>query len=274
MTLSDNGSRSDWTDDAVRSHAFRDLVRSLADARSDTAAVEVAARPIAVGLGAAVVISLLDQGPGVLHSLGMHDPMPTRASIIETLFQGPLEPRGMIGTALESGKPMRGDVDDDYMSATWPEYADAASEFQLRSVAMAPFTTHGNVRGLIWAARAEGEPAFTEVDLAFVDDASTALAIAVHAGSLQEALQRTAGRRAAVVEAPTRPGEERRRETLLSERERDILRLLAAGHTNREAADELSLSVRTVEWHRARIQWKLGVSGRADLTRLAREQGV
>jgi DNA-binding CsgD family transcriptional regulator len=55
----------------------------------------------------------------------------------------------------------------------------------------------------------------------------------------------------------------------LTDRERDVLGLLALGHTNREAAEELFLSVRTVESHRARIQQKLGITGRAELVRYA-----
>jgi two-component system response regulator NreC len=62
--------------------------------------------------------------------------------------------------------------------------------------------------------------------------------------------------------------------TELSNRELGVLRLLALGHTNAEIASELFLSVRTVESHRARIQRKLGISGRAELVRYAREHGV
>jgi two-component system response regulator NreC len=60
----------------------------------------------------------------------------------------------------------------------------------------------------------------------------------------------------------------------LTQREREVLRLLALGHTNAEAAERLHLSVRTVETHRANLQAKLGVSGRADLVRHARERGL
>jgi two-component system, NarL family, response regulator NreC len=42
----------------------------------------------------------------------------------------------------------------------------------------------------------------------------------------------------------------------VTDREAEILRQMALGHTNREVADHLVLSIRTVEWHRARIQWK------------------
>lgn len=55
----------------------------------------------------------------------------------------------------------------------------------------------------------------------------------------------------------------------LSERELEILRLIALGYTNSQVAEELYLSVRTVETHRAHIQQKLGLSDRAELVRYA-----
>jgi two-component system response regulator NreC len=51
----------------------------------------------------------------------------------------------------------------------------------------------------------------------------------------------------------------------LSEREVDVLRLIALGHTNSEIAEQLFLSVRTVETHRSHIQQKLRLSTRAEL---------
>jgi two-component system response regulator NreC len=69
--------------------------------------------------------------------------------------------------------------------------------------------------------------------------------------------------------------EERARaeEDPLSDREREVLRLLALGHTNQEIAEMLYLSVRTVETHRAHIMQKLRLSTRAELVRYAIEQG-
>jgi DNA-binding NarL/FixJ family response regulator len=55
----------------------------------------------------------------------------------------------------------------------------------------------------------------------------------------------------------------------LSRRERDVLRLLARGYTNRQAAEELGLSVRTVEAHRASLMTKLGLRNRVELVRWA-----
>jgi len=60
----------------------------------------------------------------------------------------------------------------------------------------------------------------------------------------------------------------------LSERELDVLRLIALGHTNAEIAEQLYLSVRTVETHRAHIQQKLRLSSRAELVRYALERGL
>jgi two-component system, NarL family, response regulator NreC len=60
----------------------------------------------------------------------------------------------------------------------------------------------------------------------------------------------------------------------LSEREVDILRLIALGHTNSEIADQLFLSVRTVESHRAHIQQKLRMTKRSELVRYALGRGL
>lgn len=60
----------------------------------------------------------------------------------------------------------------------------------------------------------------------------------------------------------------------LSEREREVLRLLALGHTNQEIAGTLFISVRTVETHRAHIMQKLRLSTRAELVRYAIDQGL
>jgi two-component system response regulator NreC len=60
----------------------------------------------------------------------------------------------------------------------------------------------------------------------------------------------------------------------LSEREVDVLRLIALGHTNAEIAQQLYLSVRTVETHRAHIQQKLRLSSRAELVGYAIERGL
>jgi two-component system response regulator NreC len=59
----------------------------------------------------------------------------------------------------------------------------------------------------------------------------------------------------------------------LTEREVEILRLIALGHTNTEIAERLYLSVRTVESHRSHIQQKLGRTTRAELVQYALAKG-
>jgi len=75
-------------------------------------------------------------------------------------------------------------------------------------------------------------------------------------------------RRAA--EAPPR----RSNPEAVTTREIDIVKLITRGYTNRQMADELGLSVRTVESHRANIMGKLGLTSRAELVRWAVEHKV
>jgi two-component system response regulator NreC len=60
----------------------------------------------------------------------------------------------------------------------------------------------------------------------------------------------------------------------LSEREREVLKLLALGHTNQEIAKTLFVSVRTAETHRAHIMQKLRIHTRAELVRYAISKGL
>lgn len=60
----------------------------------------------------------------------------------------------------------------------------------------------------------------------------------------------------------------------LTDRELDVLRLIALGHTNAEIGEQLYLSVRTVETHRSHIQQKLRRSSRAELVRYAIDRGL
>jgi two-component system response regulator NreC len=60
----------------------------------------------------------------------------------------------------------------------------------------------------------------------------------------------------------------------LTPREVEVLRYIAQGYTNRQIAEEWTISVRTVESHRASIMAKLNLHSRADLVRYARERGL
>lgn len=106
-----------------------------------------------------------------------------------------------------------------------------------------------------------------------VADSELVLAIhAVHAGRTFVDMTQT-------VRPPPPPdggraGADRERPKDLSRREREVLQLLAQGHSNQQIADRLRLSVKTVETYRTRLRQKLCLKGRADLYRFAAESGI
>ena len=98
---------------------------------------------------------------------------------------------------------------------------------------------------------------------------------AVHAGRAFVDLDLKGARSQSVLSAEG----QRQRESLsptdqLSERERTVLEGLAQGHTNQSIAEQLDLSVKTVESYRARLLRKLGLRSRADIIRYAIETGL
>jgi two-component system, NarL family, response regulator NreC len=119
------------------------------------------------------------------------------------------------------------------------------------------------------------EPAFARLALAagaagyvLKEAADSELVEAVRRAAMGEIyLNPTLGARIAREPPPGPPDD-------LSEREVEVLRLIALGHTNTEIARQLYLSVRTVETHRAHIQQKLRVSSRAELVRYALQRGL
>ncbi len=78
----------------------------------------------------------------------------------------------------------------------------------------------------------------------------------------------------ALLTLPTPPVADKNLVEQLTPRELDVLRYIARGYTNRQIAEELCLSVRTVESHRANLMDKLNARGRVELVRYAREHGL
>ena len=70
-----------------------------------------------------------------------------------------------------------------------------------------------------------------------------------------------------------RPTPGKNDQDVLSPREKSVLCLVALGHTNQEIADQLAISVKTVETYRARVMAKLNLKSRSDLVRYALEYG-
>ncbi|HEY8176798.1 MAG TPA: response regulator transcription factor, partial [Gemmatimonadaceae bacterium] len=95
---------------------------------------------------------------------------------------------------------------------------------------------------------------------------------AVHAGRTFVDLTETAGLRP--LSFLGKIGEQWQPPKKLSRREREVLKLLAQGHSNQQVADKIRLSVKTVETYRTRLSEKLGLKGRAELYRFAAESGI
>jgi two-component system response regulator NreC len=95
---------------------------------------------------------------------------------------------------------------------------------------------------------------------------------AVHAGLTLVGLGR--GGAAANLLSERGPAPRRTPTHRLSRREREVLELVAQGYTNQLVADRFSVSVKTVETHRARLAEKLGLRTRAELVRFALETGL
>ena len=82
---------------------------------------------------------------------------------------------------------------------------------------------------------------------------------------LDPALTEDRLRRTTLMPAPVKP--------VITDREQEVLKLVAIGHTNKEIASQLNLSVKTVEVHKANATRKLGFKGRIDFVKYAVLQG-
>ncbi|NUM45226.1 MAG: response regulator transcription factor [Anaerolineales bacterium] len=78
----------------------------------------------------------------------------------------------------------------------------------------------------------------------------------------------------ALLETPTSGSPKGDNPDPLTSRETEVLRLIAQGYTNRQMAEELKVSIRTVETHRANITGKLGLTSRVELLRYATQRGL
>jgi two-component system response regulator NreC len=107
--------------------------------------------------------------------------------------------------------------------------------------------------------------------------ADTELAVAIRAVHRGEVFVYPSLTKVLLGDLLRKPGEERAQQDsydLLSEREKEVLRLVALGHTNKQIASELYLSVKTIETYRGRMMRKLGLKSRAGLVRYALRKGL
>ncbi len=103
--------------------------------------------------------------------------------------------------------------------------------------------------------------------------AESELINAIHAAARGELYVHPAMTRA-LLETPTVAASKEQPPELLTPREIEVLRLLAQGYTNRQIAEELKVSTRTVETHRANVTGKLDLTSRVELLRYATQHGL
>ena len=104
--------------------------------------------------------------------------------------------------------------------------------------------------------------------------AETELVSAIQAACRGDLYVHPSMTRALFKESAMPPASKPMPDELLTPREIDVLRLLAKGYTNRQIADVLCLSMRTVEGHRGNLMSKLNLHSRVELTSFAEEHGL
>jgi DNA-binding CsgD family transcriptional regulator len=177
-------------------------------------------------------------------------------SLLAGRFLEPVAISDQLGEAVELLKPVLRRVP----AGQRHELGDYIERFGLGAEFIAPMRAHGRVVGQVVMLRRGRPRPFAPGELRVIQAVADVIAL-----GLDERRELASGMDAdADTVAPDK----------LSRREREILALLALGHTNREIAERVHLSVRTVEGHRARIQSKLHVTGRAALARIARQHGL
>lgn len=117
---------------------------------------------------------------------------------------------------------------------------------------------------MAFAAGASGFVVKSAADTELIDAIRTVSRGGIHGGGLV-----AAGGQQHTTATPGHPAID-----ALSQREREVLVLVARGHSNQQIADKLFLSVKTVESYRSRLMTKLGLKDRSELTRLALSSGL
>jgi DNA-binding CsgD family transcriptional regulator len=237
------------------------LLERLALAELEGRAVVAAgAERLAAFLGDSCIASLLSHDGRWARPWGLADPDPEVAQVLG-MARGDRwrADRGVTRSVLETLRAVRlPETSPEHILMGRPELADYARRFGIASVIVAPMRVAGSPVGYVATIRRRRGSPYTASDETLIQAVADVLGLGAAGAAQAPAAEAGAG------EPPLD----------ISPREREVLALLALGHTNREIAEKLFLSVRTIEWHRARLQWKLGVSGRAALVDLARTHGL
>ena len=246
-----------WTATAEQTAALRAVTRLFADGATPEEAAELAAVKLAALLQDGCVVGLIAED-GTLHPVGVHHPDDVARERHEDREPMLLPPgEGYTAEVIEECKPMIVRRAEDA-----PDRSDGHLERRGETALLAaPLRTRGEVIGVLIVVRDPGKPDFDPSDLEFVVELADRLAFGIDNARLAEALAMQRDLPHGELSGRVPEGEQ------LTRRELEILELLADGLTNKQVAERLVLSVRTVEWHRARVQAKLGVSDRAGLVK-------
>ena len=220
---------------------------------------ERAAPLFSVHTGGGCVVGLLSDDGRTLTPLGIFHPDPEAHAALSQLAGEAFTPLdGVEDAVLREGRGRLVEMTPELFAVRpgVPEYIAITGH---RDAAVVPLRTRGRTIGVLWQS---ADRALDDDDIRFLTNVGSRLAVTVDSLRLAEG-DRTAA--PARVSGPA---------AVLTAREREILVLIADGLTSREIAEQLVVSTRTIEWHRARMQAKLDVSGRAELTRVARESGL
>ena len=218
--------------------------------------LERAAEAIGEHYDGGCALSVLSDDERVMNVIGAYHADADAHDELELFLREPVPVLERVeGPALDNGQGRVFELHDaDF------EHRPAALRYILASRAthgaVVPLRARGGLTGVVWLSV---DRALTTDDLRFLEE------IASRVGAIVDHLRLSSGDVQA--ELPV----EHDGVAQLTEREREVLVLVARGMTSKQIADELVLSARTIEWHRGRIQAKLGVSGRAEMTRIALE---
>jgi DNA-binding CsgD family transcriptional regulator len=213
--------------------------------------LDAAAQIICRAMGDICVIGLLSDDRRVVHPLGLHPVTPASDS-----EQGTRERELAIG---EPSIFMSGDLGGKARNRWVRAFVDGG---HMRSAVAVAMRVSGTRKAVLAVARLERSPVMSREDLPLVQGVADRLALVVENMWLKEDLERLRDRGRGHLRDP--------RLQELTARELEVLALLGQGLTNRDVAQRLYLSVRTVEWHRGRLTAKLGEHERSALIALGR----
>lgn len=230
----------------------------------DDGLLDAAARIICDALAEVCVIAVLSEDRRMLHPLGLYHRDPEQRQELNGAASMAWEPRDELSRrVLKTGRPIRlspNDIADAARREPW--VAGLVARSGLNSATIVAMRASGESIGLLSIARRSRFPPIAAEDLPVLQGIADRLGLVVENLELKEALEQ--------LRNPPRDAESEPAAAGLTSRELEILGFVGEGLTNREIAEHLYLSVRTVEWHRARLSAKLGVHGRSELIAIGR----